>query len=77
MYSLGYRRKMGRCGSSFACRPDIDLRLERNVVRIDVGDEETAATMGGRTEWYIVEYDGGSMEKAEKTIETLRGWGKI
>jgi sugar phosphate isomerase/epimerase len=32
-------------------------------------------TVGG-TEWYIVEYDGGSMEKAAKTIETLRKWGK-
>ena len=32
-------------------------------------------TVGG-TEWYIVEYDGGSLEKAEKTIETLRKWGK-
>jgi sugar phosphate isomerase/epimerase len=32
-------------------------------------------TVGG-TEWYIVEYDGGSMEKAEKTIATLREWGK-
>jgi sugar phosphate isomerase/epimerase len=32
-------------------------------------------TVGG-TEWYIVEYDGGSMQKAEKTIETLRQWGK-
>lgn len=32
-------------------------------------------TVGG-TEWYIVEYDGGSMEKAEKTMETLRKWGK-
>ena len=31
----------------------------------------------GGTEWYIVEYDGGSMEKAEKTIETLRKWGKV
>jgi len=30
----------------------------------------------GGTEWYVVEYDGGSMEKAEKTIETLRKWGK-
>jgi sugar phosphate isomerase/epimerase len=30
----------------------------------------------GGTEWYIVEYDGGSMEKAEKTIEILRRWGK-
>ncbi len=33
-------------------------------------------TVGG-TEWYIVEYDGGSMEKAEKTIELLRQWGKV
>lgn len=32
-------------------------------------------TVGG-TEWYVVEYDGGSMEKAEKTIEILRQWGK-
>ena len=32
-------------------------------------------TVGG-TEWYIVEYDGGSMEKAQKTIELLRRWGK-
>jgi sugar phosphate isomerase/epimerase len=32
-------------------------------------------TVGG-TEWYIVEYDGGSMEKAEKTIELFRQWGK-
>lgn len=31
----------------------------------------------GGTEWYIVEYDGGSMEKAETTIETLRKWGKV
>src|SRR3954470_9681000 len=33
-------------------------------------------TVGG-TEWYIVEYDGGSMEKAQKTIELLRRWGKV
>jgi sugar phosphate isomerase/epimerase len=32
-------------------------------------------TVGG-TEWYVVEYDGGSMEKAQKTIELLRTWGK-
>ena len=31
----------------------------------------------GGTEWYIVEYDGGSMEKAEKTMELLRQWGKV
>lgn len=33
-------------------------------------------TVGG-TEWYIVEYDGGSMEKAEKTMALLKEWGKI
>jgi sugar phosphate isomerase/epimerase len=32
-------------------------------------------TVGG-TEWYIVEYDGGSMEKAEKTMALLKQWGK-
>jgi sugar phosphate isomerase/epimerase len=32
-------------------------------------------TVGG-TEWYIVEYDGGSMEKAEKTMDLLKQWGK-
>jgi len=32
-------------------------------------------TVGG-TEWYIVEYDGGSMEKAEKTMDLLKKWGK-
>ena len=37
---------------------------------------KTCETVGG-TEWYIVEYDGGSMEKAEKTIELLRKWGKV
>jgi len=31
----------------------------------------------GGTEWYIVEYDGGSMEKAQKTIELLKSWGKV
>jgi sugar phosphate isomerase/epimerase len=33
-------------------------------------------TVGG-TEWYVVEYDGGSMEKVEKTMETLKQWGKV
>jgi sugar phosphate isomerase/epimerase len=33
-------------------------------------------TVGG-TEWYIVEYDGGSMEKAEKTMALLKEWGKV
>ncbi len=31
----------------------------------------------GGTEWYIVEYDGGSMEKAEKTMQLMRQWGKV
>ena len=30
----------------------------------------------GGTEVYIVEYDGGSMEKAEKTMQLLKDWGK-
>jgi len=33
-------------------------------------------TVGG-TEWYIVEYDGGSMDKVIKTMDVLRGWGKV
>ena len=55
-------------------------RVKRNVL---VGEDElnwpaifkACETVGG-TEWYIVEYDGGSMEKAEKTMETLKKWGK-
>src|SRR5436190_1126671 len=31
----------------------------------------------GGTEWYIVEYDGGTMEKVVKTMEVLRMWGKV
>lgn len=31
----------------------------------------------GGAEWYIVEYDGGSMEKVEKTVELLTRWGKM
>jgi len=31
----------------------------------------------GGTEWYIVEYDGGSMEKVVRTMDVLRGWGKV
>jgi sugar phosphate isomerase/epimerase len=31
----------------------------------------------GGTEWYIVEYDGGSMEKVVKTMDVLKGWGKV
>lgn len=37
---------------------------------------QACETIGG-TEWYVVEYDGGSMEKVEKTMETLRQWGKV
>lgn len=33
-------------------------------------------TVGG-TEWYIVEYDGGSMDKVTRTMDVLRGWGKV
>jgi hypothetical protein len=31
----------------------------------------------GGTEWYIVEYDGGSMDKVVRTMDVLRGWGKV
>jgi sugar phosphate isomerase/epimerase len=31
----------------------------------------------GGTEWYIVEYDGGSMDKVIRTMDVLRGWGKV
>jgi sugar phosphate isomerase/epimerase len=31
----------------------------------------------GATEWYIVEYDGGSMDKVVRTMEVLRTWGKV
>jgi sugar phosphate isomerase/epimerase len=31
----------------------------------------------GGTQWYIVEYDGGSMDKVVRTMELLRSWGKV
>jgi sugar phosphate isomerase/epimerase len=31
----------------------------------------------GATEWYIVEYDGGSMDKVVRTMDVLKGWGKV
>jgi sugar phosphate isomerase/epimerase len=31
----------------------------------------------GGTQWYIVEYDGGSMDKVIRTMDVLRGWGKV
>src|SRR5262245_7498776 len=31
----------------------------------------------GATEWYIVEYDGGSMDKVVRTMDVLRAWGKV
>jgi sugar phosphate isomerase/epimerase len=31
----------------------------------------------GATEWYIVEYDGGSMDKVARTMDVLRAWGKV
>jgi len=33
-------------------------------------------TVGG-TEWYILEYDGGSMDKVVRTMEVLKRWGKV
>jgi sugar phosphate isomerase/epimerase len=31
----------------------------------------------GGTQWYIVEYDGGSMDKVVRTMDVLRAWGKV
>jgi sugar phosphate isomerase/epimerase len=31
----------------------------------------------GGTEWYIVEYDGGTMDKVIRTMDVLKGWGKV
>jgi sugar phosphate isomerase/epimerase len=31
----------------------------------------------GATEWYIVEYDGGSMDKVVRTMDVLKRWGKV
>ena len=31
----------------------------------------------GGTEWYIFEYDGGSMEQVEGTVARLKQWGKV
>jgi sugar phosphate isomerase/epimerase len=31
----------------------------------------------GGTQWYIIEYDGGSMDKVVRTMEVLRSWGKV
>jgi sugar phosphate isomerase/epimerase len=31
----------------------------------------------GGTEWYIIEYDGGSMDKVVRTMDVLRRWGKV
>ena len=57
--------KVGRGG--LVGGPDDDLKWPEIF--------KACETVGG-TECYVVEHDGGSMEKAEKTIETLRKWGK-
>jgi sugar phosphate isomerase/epimerase len=31
----------------------------------------------GATEWYILEYDGGSMDQVERTAARLKQWGKM
>jgi sugar phosphate isomerase/epimerase len=36
-----------------------------------------ACESAGGTEWYIIEYDGGSMDKVVRTMEVLRRWGKV
>jgi sugar phosphate isomerase/epimerase len=58
-------------------------RKEKGALVGDANDDlnwpaifKACETVGG-TEWYIVEYDGGSMEKAQKTLELLRKWGKV
>jgi len=37
---------------------------------------EACESVGG-TEWYIVEYDGGSMDKVVRTMDVLKRWGKV
>ena len=36
-----------------------------------------ACESAGGTEWYIVEYDGGSMDKVVRTMDVLKSWGKV
>jgi sugar phosphate isomerase/epimerase len=36
-----------------------------------------ACESAGGTEWYIIEYDGGSMDKVVRTMDVLRAWGKV
>jgi len=36
-----------------------------------------ACETAGGTEWYIVEYDGGSMDKVVQTMDVLKRWGKV
>ena len=36
-----------------------------------------ACESAGGTEWYIVEYDGGSMDKVVQTMDVLKRWGKV
>lgn len=31
----------------------------------------------GGTEWYLLEYDGGSMDQVERTVARLKQWGKM
>lgn len=77
---VSYLNKYPGRASSVHVKPS--AKLKRGGLVGDTDDDlkwpeifKACETVGG-TEWYIVEYDGGSMEKAEKTIEILRQWGK-
>ena len=77
---VAYLNKYPGRASSVHVKPS--AKIKRGGLVGDTDDDlkwpeifKACESVGG-TEWYIVEYDGGSMEKAEKTIETLRQWGK-
>jgi len=77
---VAYLKKYSGRASSVHVKPS--AKNKRGGLVGDADDDlkwpeifKACETIGG-TEWYIVEYDGGSMEKAEKTMETLRKWGK-
>jgi sugar phosphate isomerase/epimerase len=51
-----------------------DLTDNNNWPAIFAACEDPAV---GGTEWYILEYDGGSMDQVERTMTRLREWGKV
>jgi sugar phosphate isomerase/epimerase len=71
---VNYMTKYPGRASSVHVKPS--AKIKRGGLVGDADDDlkwpeifKACETLGG-TEWYVVEYDGGSMEKAEKTIET-------